>query len=144
MRGSLSTTALAPMVLATNNAGKAAAFAPPLPQIYIKHRFIWKLPTHGQAGMQMLLEGRLLNLDMTSPASTIALTLMFLRTNDAGVAAAFAPPSTKFALDSARPDFIMLRTLARNLVLWDALQPTAEWMAAQLPDIIKAGSPPKT
>ena len=87
--------------------------------------------------MQTLLEGRLLNLDMTSPASTIALALMFLRTNDAALAASFSPPATKFALDFARPDFIMLRVLAKNLVMWDALQPTAAWMSAQLPDIIK-------
>ena len=74
---------------------------------------------------------------MTSPAATIALALMFLRTNDAAIAAAFQPPATAFALDFVRPDFIMLRVLARNLVLWDELVPTPAWMAAQLPDIIK-------
>ena len=83
------------------------------------------------------MEGRLLNLDMTSPAATIALALMFLRTNDASIAQALYPPATAFALDFARPDFIMLRVLARNLVLWDALAPTPAWMSAQLPDIIK-------
>ena len=87
--------------------------------------------------LQTLLEGRLLNLDMTSPAATVALALMFLQTNDAAVAASLAPPATKFALDFARPDFVMLRVLARNLVMWDDLQPSAAWMAAQLPDIIR-------
>ena len=82
----------------------------------------------------------MLNLDMTSPAATIALALMFLRTNDASIAAALYPPATAFALDFARPDFIMLRVLARNLVLWDELVPTPAWMSAQLPDIIKVGA----
>ena len=78
-----------------------------------------------------------MNLDMTSPAATIALALMFLRSNDPGIAAALYPPATAFALDFARPDFIMLRVLARNLILWGELVPTPAWMGAQLPDIIK-------
>ena len=86
---------------------------------------------------QTLLEGRLLNLDMTSPAATIALALMFLQTNDAALAASFDPPGTKFALDFARPDFIMLRVLAKNLVMWGELQPSAAWMSSQLPALIR-------
>ena len=88
---------------------------------------------------QVTLEGNLVNLDVTSPASTLALGLMFLRTNDEAIAAGFTVPSTRFALDLVRPDFIMLRVLARNLVMWDAVQPTAAWLSSQLPDIIKVG-----
>lgn len=85
----------------------------------------------------MTLEGNLVNLDVTSPASTLALGLMFLRTNDADIARMFAVPYTRFALDFVRPDYIMLRVLARNLVMWDDMQPTADWLSSQLPDIIK-------
>lgn len=87
--------------------------------------------------LQVTLEGNLVNLDVTSPASTLALGLMFLKTNNAAVAGSFTVPSTRFALDLVRPDFIMLRVLARNLVMWDAVQPTSAWLSSQLPDIIQ-------
>ena len=47
---------------------------------------------------QVVLEGKLVNLDVTSPAATLALGLVFLRTNDAAIAAVFTLPDTDFAL----------------------------------------------
>ena len=46
----------------------------------------------------MVLEVKLVNLDVTSPAATLALGLMFLRTNDAAIAAVFTLPDTDIAL----------------------------------------------
>lgn len=68
-------------------------------------------PSHGIS--QVLLEGSLVNLDVTSPAATLALTLMFLKTNDASVAGMLSLPDTTFTLDFVRPSFILLRILAR-------------------------------
>ncbi|KAL3162204.1 hypothetical protein ABBQ32_009910 [Trebouxia sp. C0010 RCD-2024] len=94
--------------------------------------------TSQQTGVsQVVLEGKLVNLDVTSPAATLALGLMFLRTNDPAIAAAFALPDTHFALDYVRPDFIMLRTLARSLVVQDSVTPTQAWIESQLPPLIK-------
>ena len=52
----------------------------------------------------MVLEGDEPNLAVTAPGATLALALMFLKTNDAAAAAAFAVPSTAYALDLMRPD----------------------------------------
>lgn len=87
--------------------------------------------------MQVVLEGQHVNLDVTSPGATLALGLMFLRTNDAAIAASFAIPDTAFALDYVRPDLILLRLLARSLVLWDSIRPTADWIASQLPPLLQ-------
>ena len=87
----------------------------------------------------MVLEGKLVNLDVTSPAATLALGLMFLRTNDAAIAAAFTLPDTHFALDYVRPDFVMLRILARSLVVQDSVQASQAWVEAQMPPLIKVG-----
>lgn len=81
-----------------------------------------------------------MNLDVTSPAATLALGLMFLRTNDPAIAAAFALPDTRFALDYVRPDFIMLRILARSLVVQDSVLASQAWVEAQLPPLIKVPS----
>ena len=62
---------------------------------------------------------------------------MFLKTNDAGVAASFAIPDTHFALDYVRPNFILLRVLARALVMWDKVLPTEAWVQQQLPRLLR-------
>ncbi len=58
--------------------------------------------------MQVVLEGDEPNLAVTSPGATLALALMFLKTNDAAAAAAFAVPSTAYALDLMRPDQVSM------------------------------------
>lgn len=55
-------------------------------------------------GWQVVLEGDALNLVVTSPAATLALALMFLKTNDTAVAGYFFIPDSAYALDLVRPD----------------------------------------
>lgn len=90
-----------------------------------------------QGSSQVVLEGELLNLGVASPAAALALGLMYLQTNDADVAAAFHLPDTHFSLDFVQPDQLALRTLMRSLVMWDSIQPTEEWLLAQLPPLLK-------
>ena len=65
--------------------------------------------------MQVILEGNLINLDVTAPGATLALGLMYLKTGDAAIARAFAIPETHFALDYVKPELILLRVLARGV-----------------------------
>ena len=73
------------------------------------------------------------NTTITAAGATLALGMMFLRSNNHAVAARLAVPDTLFLLDFVRPDLLMLRTLCRGLVLWDAVVGTAEWVEAQIP-----------
>lgn len=41
---------------------------------------------------QVVLEGELVNMDVTSPAATVALGLMYLKTNDLQIAKLFVLP----------------------------------------------------
>ena len=36
-----------------------------------------------------------------------------------------------------RPDQVVLRVVGRALVLWDSVQPTQEWLQAQLPPVLR-------
>ncbi|CAI5466799.1 unnamed protein product [Closterium sp. Yama58-4] len=54
-----------------------------------------------------------------APGAILALAMMYLQSNNEAVAARLAPPATHFALEFVRPDFILLRVLARSLILWD-------------------------
>jgi len=83
-------------------------------------------------------EGELGNVAVTAPGATLALGLMFMRTNNTAVAARLSTPDTHFLLEYVRPDFILLRVLCRNLILWDSIHPSIDWIRAQIPDIVKA------
>jgi hypothetical protein len=93
-------------------------------------------PSHGLS--QVVLEGSLVNLDVTSPAATLAFALMFLQTNDKSAAEMLVLPDSTFTLDFVRPFYILLRILARALILWDAVEPTEAWVYAQLPEVLRA------
>ena len=82
-------------------------------------------------------EGDHVNLDVTAPGATLALGLMFLQTNNATVAARLTVPKTHFLLQYLRPDLVLLRVLARNLIMWDSITASKEFVDELIPDIVK-------
>lgn len=108
-----------------------------------------------------------MNVDITAPAAILALGLMYLRTNNVAVGEQLDIPvrsdpggapclrshsnsqyteplglgvlqDTHFLLDYVRPDFILLRVLARNLVLWDSIVADEAWVESHVPAMITA------
>ncbi|XP_028156342.1 anaphase-promoting complex subunit 1 isoform X2 [Ostrinia furnacalis] len=69
--------------------------------------------------------------------ATVALGLMYLRSNNAALAGWLRAPATAYQLDYVRPDLLMLRIIARGLVLWDSIEATEEWIEEQVPASIK-------
>lgn len=78
-------------------------------------------------------EGDTINIDVTSPGATLALGLMFFRSNNERVASWLEAPDSRFLLEFVRPDFLMLRTLARGLIMWDTIIPSLEWLESHVP-----------
>jgi anaphase-promoting complex subunit 1 len=76
-------------------------------------------------------DGEFINTNVTAPGATLALALAFLKSNDASVAARLALPDTHPLLDTVRPDLLMLRVVARSLVLWDGVRASTEWVMDQ-------------
>ncbi|KAH0579751.1 hypothetical protein H2248_002588 [Termitomyces sp. 'cryptogamus'] len=77
------------------------------------------------------------DINLTSPSATIALGLMYLRTERQDIADILIIPDTIIALNRIQPSFVLLRTIARSLILWDAVAPTAEWLISQLPATVR-------
>lgn len=48
------------------------------------------------------------------------------------MAARLALPDTHFLLDYVRPDLLLLRVVARSLVMWDSVEGSGAWVAAQV------------
>ncbi|PCH43928.1 hypothetical protein WOLCODRAFT_104419 [Wolfiporia cocos MD-104 SS10] len=78
------------------------------------------------------------DLNLTSPAATVTLGLMYLRTNRQDVADILAIPDTVLGLNGVQPQFLMLRAISRALIMWDSIAPTRDWLVSQLPPGILA------
>lgn len=81
-------------------------------------------------------EGDAINIDVTSPGATLALGMMYWRSNNSSVASWMAAPETSFLLEFVRPDFLMLRTVAKGLILWDSITPSLAWLESHVPPSI--------
>ena len=76
------------------------------------------------------------NLDVTAPAATVALALMYCHSNNADIASHLTIPATHYELDYVKAEYLLLRTMARGLVLSDGVQATRQWVEGQVPAIV--------
>lgn len=77
-----------------------------------------------------------INTDITASGATLALGLMYIRSQNASVAASLQLPDTHFLLDYSRPDMLTLRVISRSLILWNDITPTSIWIDNQIPSIV--------
>lgn len=73
---------------------------------------------------------------LTSPAATVALAMQFLRTNSIEAASLCELPSARRRLDFITPNLLMLRALARCLIMWDKIEPSLSWIESPVPKFI--------
>ena len=83
-----------------------------------------------------VMEGDQLNTGVTGPGAAVALGLIYIRSGNQEICRRLSLPQTAFALESIRPDLLLYRAVARCLVLWDAVEPTAAWIDSQTPDAV--------
>ncbi|RMJ21408.1 negative regulator of mitosis [Aspergillus sp. HF37] len=76
-------------------------------------------------------------LDRATAGATIALTIIFMKTNDEVLARKIDIPDTTMRFDYVRPDLFLLRTLARHLIMWDSIRPSDEWFMQSVPKIYR-------
>uniref|UniRef100_A0A8B9J9H1 Anaphase-promoting complex subunit 1 n=1 Tax=Astyanax mexicanus TaxID=7994 RepID=A0A8B9J9H1_ASTMX len=82
-------------------------------------------------------EGDTINVDVTCPGATLALAMIYLKTNNRSIADWLKAPDTMFLLDFIKPEFLLLRTLARCIIMWDEILPNDEWVTSNVPQIIQ-------
>lgn len=73
-------------------------------------------------------KGEHVNIGVTASGSALALAFMYMKTGNTSIAARLAVPDTLILLDQVRPDILLIRTLAKNLVLWEDIAPTSAWV----------------
>lgn len=74
-----------------------------------------------------------IEINLTSAPAALAFGLMYLRSGNKMIADVMSPPRTPRELDLLRPDVLFVHVLARSLILWDSISPSADWLEAVLP-----------
>jgi len=72
-------------------------------------------------------------LDRATAGAVMGIAFIFLKTNDHVIAKKIDIPDTLHQFDYVRPDIFLLRTLAKHLIMWDSIEPTAEFVKHSLP-----------
>ncbi|XP_046858377.1 anaphase-promoting complex subunit 1-like isoform X2 [Xenia sp. Carnegie-2017] len=85
----------------------------------------------------LIKEGDNVDINVTAPGAILALALIYLKSNDEIVASWLSAPETPVLAEFVRPDLLMLKLLARGLVLWDSVLPTKDWVQSHIPKIFQ-------
>lgn len=73
------------------------------------------------------------DINLTSPAASIALGLMYLKTGRQDIADILTIPDTAVSLNRIPPNFLLVRMIARGMIMWDDVQPSKQWVFSQIP-----------
>lgn len=76
-------------------------------------------------------------LDRATAGATIALAIIFMKTNDEVLAKKIDIPDTIVRFDYVRPDLFLLRTVARHIIMWDKINYTDYWFIQSLPNVYR-------
>lgn len=71
--------------------------------------------------------------DKATAGAVIALALIYMKTGDQSVAQKINIPDTIAQLEHVRPDLLLLRTLAKHLIMWNDITDEPGWVHANLP-----------
>ncbi|XP_050429945.1 anaphase-promoting complex subunit 1 [Adelges cooleyi] len=82
-------------------------------------------------------EGEMVNVDVTSRGATLALGMMYFKTGNLAIANWMSIPDSPYLLDFINPEFILLKMLARGLIMWDSIMPTKKWIEQFVPQSIQ-------
>lgn len=83
-----------------------------------------------------VLEGDDINTNITAPGAIIALSLIYIRSNNTEILQRLRIPQTAVSLDLLRPDLLVYRAMGLCLVQWDQVHPTEEWICGHIPELI--------
>ncbi|KAI0128992.1 hypothetical protein BJ170DRAFT_654145 [Xylariales sp. AK1849] len=72
-------------------------------------------------------------LDRSSAAAVMAIALIYMKSEDHIVARKIDVPDAMLQFDYIRPDILLLRTVAKHLILWSEIKPTHHWIRKNLP-----------
>ena len=85
-----------------------------------------------------VMESDIVNVHITAPPAIIALALIHLKSNNIDIANRIEIPNTFYKLEYLKPFLLLLKILAKNLIMWDRIECTQKWLYDQIPEIISS------
>ena len=76
-------------------------------------------------------------LDRAAAGAVMAIALIFMKSEDSIVARKVDIPDSVLQFDYVRPDILLLRTVAKNIIMWSKIKPTFAWIQKSLPQIYR-------
>ncbi|KAI0179655.1 hypothetical protein GGR52DRAFT_587203 [Hypoxylon sp. FL1284] len=83
-------------------------------------------------------------LDRSTAAAVVAIALIYMKSEDHIVARKVDVPNAPLQFDYIRPDILLLRTVAKHLILWSEIEPTHAWIRKNLPSRFHSRLQPPT
>lgn len=75
--------------------------------------------------------------DKSGSGAIVALGFIYLKTRNAVIAGKLQLPGSEQLLDYIRPDLLLLRCLMRNLILWDTIEASTQWVESEVPEVLQ-------
>lgn len=79
-------------------------------------------------------------LDKSTAGAVVAIALIFMKSEDQALARKIDVPDSILQFDYVRPDIFLLRTLAKNLILWSKIEASISWIESSLPKVYRSNS----
>jgi anaphase-promoting complex subunit 1 len=73
-------------------------------------------------------EGDKVNTHITAAPALIALALIYLKTNNKTIVDHILIPNSFCALEQCNPNTILMKTITKNLIMWDNIKNTEEFI----------------
>ena len=64
------------------------------------------------------------NTHITAPPALLALALMFLKSNNKELSDKITLPNSFSSIETCNPNHILLKTVTKNLIMWDSIKNT--------------------
>lgn len=79
-----------------------------------------------------------LDTDKCGSAAAMALLMIYMRSGNAAVAAKLSVPESEQLLDYVRPDLLLLRSMVKNVIMWDDIGATVLWVDSEVPECLRS------
>ena len=80
---------------------------------------------------------KLININQTTPAGFACLTLYYLQTKNSNILSKIKIPTNLYQLDSFKPFHLYLAILCKNLISWDNITSSINWVKENIPNFIQ-------
>ena len=80
---------------------------------------------------------KMININQTTPAGFACLTLFYLQTKNSKILSKIKIPENLYQLDSFKPFHLYLAILCKNLISWDNITSSINWVKENIPNFIQ-------